>query len=44
CSSNDKLLTYRLYNLREFKIAHNHYSVVVHSLGGTERTFYTNLI
>jgi len=42
-SSNNKSTISRSYNLRAFEIAHNHYSVVIHFLDDTERTFYVDV-
>ena len=42
-SSNSKPTISRSYNLRAFEIAHDHYSVVIHFLDETERTFYVDV-
>ncbi len=42
-SSNNKSTISRSYNLRAFEIAHDHYSVVIHFLDDTERTFYVDV-
>jgi hypothetical protein len=42
-SSNNKSTISRSYNLRAFEIAHHHYSVVIHFLDDTERTFYVDV-
>jgi hypothetical protein len=33
----------RSYNLRAFEIAHDHYSIIIHFLDDTERTFYVDV-
>jgi hypothetical protein len=42
-SPNTKSTISRSYNLRAFEIAHDHYSVVIHFLDDTERTFYVDV-
>ena len=42
-SPNTKPTISRSYNLRAFEIAHDHYSVVIHFLDDTERTFYVDV-
>ncbi len=42
-SSNTKPSISRSYNLRALEIAHDHYSVVIHFLDDTERTFYIDV-
>ncbi|CAF3641045.1 unnamed protein product [Adineta steineri] len=41
-STKNKSLVYRSYNLRAFEIAHDHYSIIIHFLDDTERTFYVD--
>ncbi|CAF4225699.1 unnamed protein product, partial [Rotaria magnacalcarata] len=38
--SSHKTSIYRSYNLRSFQIGHDQYSVVIHFLDDTERTFH----
>jgi len=42
-SSNNKSSIFRSYNLRAFEIAHDQYSIVIHFLDDTERTFYVDV-
>jgi hypothetical protein len=42
-SSTNQPSIYRSYNLRAFEIAHDHYSIIIHFLDETERTFYVDV-
>jgi hypothetical protein len=42
-STNAKPATYRSYNLRAFEVPHDHYSIIVHFLDETERTFQVDV-
>ncbi|CAF5115637.1 unnamed protein product, partial [Rotaria sp. Silwood1] len=42
-SSNNKTTIGRSYNLRSFEITHDHYSIVIHFLDDSERTFFIDV-
>ncbi len=42
-SSNNKPTICRSYNLRACEIAHDRYSIIIHFLDDTERTFYIDV-